>query len=137
MLNFRSMEPSIFRYGLVFLRKPLIKHTFGKVPVTSSRKTTFIVQHGKNTNLLHLNCVKTVLVIRERDERPFNVLRLVLSLLQLENEFIELLLKSFVREVNTELFERVDIKALKTENIQDTDGGSHISVIFQGSEDWR
>ncbi len=41
---------------------------------------------------------------------------------------VELLLQSFIRVVDADLFEAVDLERFKTENIQDTDGGFLLAV---------
>ena len=49
-----------------------------------------------------------------------NLLGLVHSLFQFESVFVKVLLQFLVRKIDTELFERVGLENLKTENIQHT-----------------
>lgn len=55
------------------------------------------------------------------NERPLDLLPLVLLLLEIEHVIVEKLLQSLIRKVNAKLLKRVQLENLKARNVQDAD----------------
>lgn len=130
LLDFRRMKASVFRNHHVLVGKVLFVHANGKVAIATFRQATFVIEDRQNAQLGSLDRIETVLIVWKLDERPFNVLRLVLGLFELEDELIELLLQGFVGVVDAKLLERVDRETLETKDIQDTTRRSNVGIIL-------
>lgn len=120
LLHIGRLEAGILRHGLVLVGNVLLVHALGPIAIATLGQATLVIEHGQDTNLGRLNGIETVLIVGKLDKGPLNVLGFVLGLLELENELVELLLQSLIGVVDTELFKRVDGKALETKDIQDT-----------------
>mmetsp|Transcript_1364 Transcript_1364/g.3357 ORF Transcript_1364/g.3357 Transcript_1364/m.3357 type:complete len:470 (-) Transcript_1364:1589-2998(-) len=129
LLDLAGMEAGVLGDVLILLGEPLLEHPLGPIPIATSWQPAFVVKHGQDSDLALLDGVQAILVVREGDEGPLDLLRLVLGLLELEDEFVELLLQGLVGEVDAQLLERVDGETLETENIQNSDGRSHVAII--------
>lgn len=88
--------------------------------VTTARHSAFFVQQRQNTDRLGFYQIDDLLIIVETDELPINTFANIF-LFELKDVQRELLLENFVGIVDTELFETVDLKALETINIENTD----------------
>jgi hypothetical protein len=99
--------------------------------VCSPREDALLVKKSKDSSVLHVNQFENILVVRERNELSHDSFLLLLLLFQLENISVELLLQSFVRVVDANLFKTVDLECFETKNIQHSNGCS-LSSLFLG-----
>ena len=80
-------------------------------------EVALIIQNVYNSMRLSGYQINGVLIIRELDLFPVDLFSDIFLLFQSENMFIEVILESFVRIVDTQLFKAVHFEVLK---IRDT-----------------
>mmetsp|Transcript_112857 Transcript_112857/g.320084 ORF Transcript_112857/g.320084 Transcript_112857/m.320084 type:complete len:301 (+) Transcript_112857:3479-4381(+) len=88
-----------------------------------------LIEHREHARPLGLQQVHGVLVVGEVQRIPVDAFPLIELLLQLENEGVEELLKTLVREVDAELLEGVELEALEAENIEHAHEKLHVLLV--------
>lgn len=90
--------------------------------VSPFRELGFLVNQSHDVERTNSDQVQSFLVVHELNVLPVDGLIVVLFLFQFEDVLHEELLQILVRIVDAELFERVRVEVLETEDVQDSDG---------------
>mmetsp|Transcript_66770 Transcript_66770/g.105642 ORF Transcript_66770/g.105642 Transcript_66770/m.105642 type:complete len:400 (-) Transcript_66770:1345-2544(-) len=96
--------------------------------------SAFLIEHRKDaTNFGIRQDLHRILVVREIQRIPRNLLSSIKLLLELEHERIEELLQTFVREVDAQLLKRVHLETLEAEDVQHASKEFNVIQVTNGS----
>lgn len=108
-----------------------------KSEICSFREFAFFVDQRHYVHRSGGDQVQGLLIIDEFYVLPIDALQVVLFLFQLEDMSDEELLQIFVGIVDAKLFKAIDLEVLKPKDIEDTDGGSVVTVVWLRLVDGR